>query len=92
MKVLKITSRIFAILAAILVIVALLVAAGMAGSSGGFLDLSNVIAIAVLGIAFACSVVTAITSVVYKSKIKSVVKDDSVIGVIRNTEKKGREL
>lgn len=92
MKVLKITSRIFAILAAILVIVALLVAAGMAGSSGGFLDLSNVIAIAVLGIAFACSVVTAITSVVYKSKIKSVVKNDSVIGVIRNTEKKGREL
>ena len=90
MKVLNITSRIFAILAAILVIVALLVAAGMAGSSGGFLDLSNVIAIAVLGIAFACSVVVAITSVVYKSKIKSVVKDDSVIGVIRNTEKKGR--
>lgn len=61
MKVLKITSRIFAILAAILVVVALLVAAGMAGSSGGFLDLSNVIAIAVLGIAFACSVVAAIT-------------------------------
>lgn len=90
MKVLNITSRIFAILAAILVIVALLVAAGMAGSSGGFLDLSNVIAIAVLGIAFACSVVAAITSVVCKLKIKSMVTDDSAIGVIIDTEKKGR--
>ena len=90
MKALKITSRIFAVLAAILVIVALLVAAGMAGSSGGFLDLSNVIAIAILGIAFACSVVAAITSVVYKLKIKSMVTDDSTIGVIIDTEKKGK--
>ena len=90
MKTLHITSRILAVLAAILAIVALLVAAGMAGSSGGFLDLSNVIAIAVLGIAFACSVVAAITSVVYKLKIKSMAKDDSAIGVISNTEKKGR--
>ena len=90
MKALQITSRIFAILAAILVIVALLVAAGMAGSSGGFLDLSNVVAIAILGIAFACSVVAAVTSLVYKLKIKFMVKDALAIGVIINTEKKGR--
>lgn len=88
MKALQITSRIFAILAAILVIVALLVAAGMAGSSGGFLDLSNVVAIGILGIAFACSVVAAVTSVVYKLKIKSMAKNDAAIGVIINTEKK----
>ena len=90
MKALKTTSRIFAVLAAILVIVALLVAAGMAGSSGGFLDLSNVVAIAILGIAFACSVVAAVTSLVYKLKIKFMVKDALAIGVIINTEKKGR--
>ena len=88
MKALKIISLIFAVLAAILVIVALLVAAGMAGSSGGFLDLSNVVAIAILGIAFACSVVGAVTSLVYKLKIKSMVKDASAIGVIINTETK----
>ena len=90
MKALKIISLIVAVLAAILVIVALLVAAGMAGSSGGFLDLSNVVAIAILGIAFACSVVAAVTSLVYKLKIKSMVKDALAIGVIINTEKKGR--
>ena len=75
MKALKITSVIFAILAVILVIVALLVAAGMAGSSSGFLDLSNVVAIAILGIAFACSVVAAVTSLIYKLKIKSMARD-----------------
>lgn len=90
MKILKITSRIFAVLAAILVLVALLVAAGVAGSSGGFLDLSNVVAIAILGIAFACSVVAAVTSLIYKLKIKSMVKDASTIGIIINAEKKGR--
>ena len=90
MKALKIISLIFAVLAAILVIVALLVAAGMAGSSSGFLDLSNVVAIAILGIAFACSVVAAVTSLVYKLKIKFMVKDALAIGVIINTEKKGR--
>lgn len=89
MKALKITSRIFAIVAAILVLVALLVAAGVAGSSGGFLDLSNVVAIAILGIAFVCSVVAAITALVYKLKIKSMVSDASTIGIIINTEKKG---
>lgn len=89
MKALKITSRIFAIVAAILVLVALLVAAGVAGSSGGFLDLSNVVAIAILGIAFACSVVAAVTALVYKLKIKSMVSDASTIGIIINTEKKG---
>lgn len=33
---------------------------------GGFLDLSNVVAITILGVAFACSVVAAITSLIYK--------------------------
>ena len=88
MKVLKITSRIFAILAAILVFVAILVAAGVVGSSNGFLDLSNVVAITILGIAFACSVVASVTSLIYKLKVKSMVKDDSAIGVIINAEKK----
>ena len=88
MKALKITSRIFAVIAAILVLVAILVAAGVAGSSGGFLDLSNVVAIAILGIAFACSVVAAVTSLIYKLKLKTMVKDASTIGVIINTEKK----
>lgn len=90
MKALKITSRIFAISATILVLVALLVAAGVAGSSGGFLDLSNVVAIAILGIAFACSVVAAVTSLIYKLKIKSMVKNASTIGIIINAEKKGK--
>lgn len=71
MKALKITSRIFAVWAAILVLMALLVAAGVAGSSGGFLDLSNVAAIAILGIAFACSVVAAVTALIYKTKAKA---------------------
>lgn len=84
---LKIISRIFAVLAAILVLVAVLVAAGVVGSSNGFLDLSNVVAITILGSAFACSVVASVTSVVYKLKVKSMVKDDSAIGVI---ERKGR--
>ena len=90
MKALKITSRIFAVIAAILVLVAVLVAAGVAGSSGGFLDLSNVVAITILGIAFACSVVAAVTSLIYKLKIRSMVKDASTIGIIINAEKKGR--
>ena len=90
MKALKITSRIFAVWAAISVLKALLVAAGVAGSSGGFLDLSNVVAIAILGIAFACSVVAAVTSLIYKLKIKSMVKDASTIGVIINAKKKGK--
>lgn len=90
MKALKIASRIFAVLSALLVLVALLVAAGVAGSSSGFLDLSNVVAIAILGIALACSVVAAVTSLIYKLKIKSMVKDASTIGIIINAEKKGK--
>lgn len=84
MKILKIVSHIFAILAilaAVFVLVAILVAT----------NLSNVVAIAVLGIAFICSVVAAVTSLVYKLKIKSIARDNSTIGVIINTEKKGRE-
>ena len=81
MKILKIVSHIFAILAAVFVLVAILVAT----------NLSNVVAIAVLGIAFICSIVAAVTSLVYKLKIKSIARDNSTIGVIINTEKKGRE-
>lgn len=88
MKALKITSRIFAVLAAILALVAILVAAGLAGSSSGFLDLSNVLAIMILGIAFACSIIAAITSLIYKLKMGSMIKDDSAIGVIIREEKK----
>ena len=90
MKALKITSRIFAVLAVIFVLIAILVAAGVLGSSSGFLDLSNMAAIVILGIALVCSIVAAVTSLIYKLKIKALVKDTSAIGVIINTEKKGR--
>ena len=91
MKALKTISRIFAILAFLFVLVAILVATGVVGSSAGFIDLSNVVSIVILGIAFICSVVSAVTSLVYKLKIKSMVTDASAIGVIINTEKKGRQ-
>lgn len=91
MKALKTISRIFAILAFLFVLVAILVATGVISSSTGFIDLSNVVAIVILGIAFICSVVAAVTSLVYKLKIKSMVTDASAIGVIINTEKKGRQ-
>lgn len=90
MQALKITSQVFAVLAAILLLVAILVAAGMAGNTSGFLDLSNVVAIGILGAAFVCSVVAAVTALIYKLMIKSMVKDASTIGVIINTEKKGK--
>lgn len=90
MKALKTISRIFAIVAFLFVLVAILVATGVVGNSNGFLDLSNVVAIAVLGIAFICSVVAAVNSLVYKLKIKSMAKDASAIGVIINTEKRRR--
>jgi len=89
MKALKITSRIFAVLAVIFVLIAILVAAGVLGSSSGFLDLSNMAAIVILGIALVCSIVAAVTSLIYKLKIKALVKDASAIGVIINAEKKG---
>ena len=64
MKALKTISRIFAILAFLFVLVAILVATGVVGSSAGFIDLSNVVSIVILGIAFICSVVAAVTSLV----------------------------
>ena len=91
MKALKITSRIFAILAACFALVAILVVAGVFGSSGGFLDLSNVVAIANLGIAFVCSVVASVTALIYKLKIRTMVSGASSIGVIIN-EKSRRTL
>ena len=92
MKALKITSRLFAVLAAIFVLIAILVAAGVLGSSSGFLDLSNMAAIVILGIALVCSIVAAVTSLIYKLKIKALVKDTSAIGVIINAEKRGNRL
>ncbi len=89
MKALKITSRIFAILAVFFVLIAILVAAGVVGDSSGFLDLSNIVAIAILGIALVCSVVAAVTSLIYKLKMKALVKDFSTLGVITNAGKKG---
>ena len=88
MKALKTISRIFAILAFLFVLVAILVATGVVGSSAGFIDLSNVVSIVILGIAFICGVVAAVTSLVYKLKIKSMAKNDAAIGIIINTEKK----
>ena len=88
MKVLKITSRIFAVLAVFFVLIAIMVAAGVAGNSSGFLDLSNIVAIAILGIALVCSVLAAVTSLIYKLKMKALVRDASAIGVIINAEKK----
>ena len=90
MKALKITSRLFAVLAAIFVLIAILVAAGVLGSSSGFLDLSNMAAIVILGIALVCSIVAAVTSLIYKLKIRSMVSDSSTISVIIRAEKKGK--
>jgi len=88
-KALKITSRIFAVLAVFFVLIAILVAAGVVGDSSGFLDLSNIVAIAILGIALVCSVVAAVTSLIYKLKMKALVNDFSTLGVITNAGKKG---
>lgn len=90
MQVLRITSRVFAVLAAVLLLTSILVAAGVAGSSSGFLDLTNVVAIGILGAAFVCSVIAAVTALIYKLKIKSLISKASTIGVIINAEKKGR--
>ena len=89
MKALKITSRIFAVLAVFFVLIAILVAVGVVSDSSGFLDLSNIVAIAILGIALVCSVVAAVTSLIYKLKMKALVKDFSTLGVITNAGKKG---
>ena len=90
MKALKITGRIFAVLAVIFVLIAILVAAGVLGSSSSFLDLSNMVAIVILGIALVCSIVASITSLIYKLKIRSMVSDSSTISVIIRAEKKGK--
>ena len=89
MKALKITSRIFAVLAVFFVLIAILVAAGVVGDSSGFLDLSNIVAIVILGIALVCSVLASVTSLIYKLKMKALVKDFSTLGVITNAGKKG---
>lgn len=90
MKALKITGRIFAVLAVIFVLIAILVAAGVLGSSSSFLDLSNMAAIVILRIALVCSIVASITSLIYKLKIRSMVSDSSTISVIIRAEKKGK--
>ena len=90
MKALKITGRIFAVLAVIFVLIAILVAAGVLGSSSSFLDLSNMAAIVILRIALVCSIVATITSLIYKLKIRSMVSDSSTISVIIRAEKKGK--
>ena len=90
MKALKITGRIFAVLAVIFVLIAILVAAGVVGSSSSFLDLSNMVAIVILGIALVCSIVASKTSLIYKLKIRSMVSDSSTISVIIRAEKKGK--
>ncbi len=92
MKALNITSRIFAVLAAFFILIAILVTAGVAGSSGGFLDLSNIVAIVILGIALVCSILAAVTSLIYKLKMKSMISNASTISVNINAEKKGKRL
>ena len=67
--------RIFAVLAVFFVLIAILVAAGVVSDSSGFLDLSNIVAIAILGIVLVCSVVAAVTSLIYKLKMKALVAE-----------------
>lgn len=89
MKKLKAISYIFAVLSALFLILAILISMGILGNSIGFLDLTNIVSIYVLGIAFFCSVVASGTAIIYKFKLKSLVSDDLAIGVIRNDSCKG---
>ena len=89
-KALYVISRIFAVLAGFFALTAILVAAGVVGSSGGFLDLSNIVAIVILGIALICSILAAVTSLIYKLKMKSMFSKATTISVNINAEKKGR--
>ena len=57
MKRLKTMSYIFAVLSVVFLIVAILISTGILGDPTGFLDLTNIVAIYVLGISFVCSVV-----------------------------------
>ena len=68
MKVLKITSYIFAVLAAVFLLLAIMVATGVLGSSSGFMDLTNVVAIVILGIGLFCSIVASLSALIYKTK------------------------
>ena len=89
MKSLKIISRIFAVLATIFLLLAILIATGIVGSSNGFLDLSNVVAISVLGIALVCSIIASITSLIYKLKMKQLMSNaHTIIDVAVNVKKK----
>jgi len=90
MKCLKIICRAFAVLAAFFLLLAILIGTGIVGSSSGFLDLSNVVAIDVLGIALICSIITSITSLIYKLKMKQLISNaHTIIDVTVNAEKKG---
>ena len=91
MKALKITSRVSAVLAVVFILLSILVAAGVVGSSSGFLDLTNIVAIAILGLALLFSIIASVTSLIYKLKIKSMVSDSSTIAVINvNAKRKER--
>lgn len=90
MKYLKVISCIFAVLAAIFLVLAILIEVGVVGSSNGFLDLSNVVAIGVLGMAFVCSIIASITSVIYKFKMKQLMSNaHTIVNVTVNAEKRG---
>lgn len=89
MKKLRAISYIFAVLSMVFLIIAILISTGTLGSSTGFLDLTNIVAIYVLGIAFVCSVVASVSALIYKLKLKSLVSDDSAIGVIVNDKREG---
>ena len=90
MKSLKILSRVFVVLAIIFLLLAIMIATGIVGNSSGFLDLSNIVAIEVLGIALICSIIASITSLIYKLKMKQLVSNaHTIIDVTVNSEKKG---
>lgn len=90
MKSLNVISRVFALLAIIFLLLAIMIETGIVGSSSGFLDLSNVVAIGVLGIALVCSIIASITSLIYKVKIKQMMSNaHTIIDVAVNAEKKG---
>lgn len=68
MKLLKTTSYIFAVLAGIFLLLAIMVAIGVLGGSNGLLDLSNMIAIGLLAVGFFCSIIASTTALIYKTK------------------------
>lgn len=89
MKCLKIISRVFAVLAAFFLLLAILIGTGIVGSSSGVSDLSNVVAISVLGITLVCSIIASITSLIYKLKMMQMISNaHTIIDVTVNTEKK----